>query len=171
MQSSFEFHKILFGSKQMNSWKLHISNILMALFLAGCVAPVSTNIKPSSANVAKYSGLSAVEVVSTLEMNVNEAGKAGMSFLAPNYFREASQVLSECQSALAGMSREVVVNNAAKGDAILEKGRAVMGIVQYRFAKELVYKAELEEYGASKLMPEEYKKVIVNFHFGVTSST
>lgn len=144
----------------MNSWKLHISNILIALFLAGCVTPVSTNIKPSSANVAKYSGLSAVEVVSTLEKNVNEAGKAGMSFLAPNYFREAAQVLSECQSALAGMSREVVVNNAAKGDAILEKGRSVMEIVKYRFSKELELKDQLEEKNAPKLLPAEYAAVI-----------
>lgn len=144
----------------MNSWKLPIANILIALFLAGCVMPVSTNIKPSSANVAKYNGLPAVEVAATLEKNVNEAGKAGMSFLAPNYFREASQVLSECQSALAGMSREVVANTAAKGDAILEKGRSVMEIVKYRFSKELELKEQLEEKNAPELLPAEYAAVI-----------
>ncbi len=61
---------------------------------------------------------------------------------------------------LGNKSRDVLVNNAAKGDAILEKGRAVMAIVQYRFARELDYKAQLEEYNAPRLLPREYEKVI-----------
>ena len=50
------------------------------------------------------------------------------------------------------------MSNAARGDAILEKGRAIMGIVQYRFAKELEYKAQLEGYNAPKLLPKNMKK-------------
>jgi hypothetical protein len=134
--------------------------VLCSLFLAGCAIPVSTNIKPSPAHVAKYSDLSDLNVVAALEKNVNDARNANMPFLAPNYFREALQVLSESQTALGNKPRDVLVSNAAKGDAILEKGRAIMGIVQYRFAKELEYKAQLESFNAPKLLPEEYAEVI-----------
>lgn len=144
----------------MHSWQIRSINVLAVILLAGCVAPVSTNIKPSPADVAKYSDLPDLKVVATLEKNVSDAKSANMPFLAPSYFREASQILSESQSALGNKSRDVLVNNAAKGDAILEKGRAVMAIVQYRFAKELDYKAQLEEYDAPKLLPREYEKVI-----------
>lgn len=144
----------------MHSWQIRGINVLFAIFLAGCVAPVSTNIKPSPANVAKYNDLSDLNVVATLEKNVNDAKSANMPFLAPSYFREASQILSESQRALGNKSRDVLVNNAAKGDAILEKGRAVMAIVQYRFARELDYKTQLEEYSAPRLLPKEYDKVI-----------
>ena len=144
----------------MHSWRIRGINVLIVLFLAGCATPVSTNIKPSAANVAKYNDLSDLNVVATLEKNVNDAKSANMPFLAPNYFREASQILSECQSSLGNKPKEVLVSNAAKGDAILEKGRAVMAIVQYRFAKELEYKAQLEEHKAPKLLPKEYEKVI-----------
>jgi hypothetical protein len=146
----------------MNFGQIRILFVLCSLFLAGCVSPLSTNIQPSAANVAKYNELSDVNVVAALEKNVNDARRDNMPFLAPNYFREAAQVLSESQSALGSKPRDVLVSNAAKGDAILEKGRAVMGIVQYRFAKELEYKAQLEEYNAPQLLDEEYKKAIVD---------
>ncbi len=145
----------------MNSCKFYISSILITVLLAGCVMPVSTNIKPTTENVAKYKGLSALEVVAALEKNVNMAEKSGMPFLAPNYFREARQVLSESKSALTGgMTRDVAVNNAAKGDAILEKGRSIMEIVKYRFSKELALKDQLNEEKAPKLLPTEYATVI-----------
>ena len=147
----------------MHSWQIRSLNLLAVILLAGCVAPVSTNIKPSPADVAKYSDLPDLKVVATLEKNVSDAKNANMPFLAPSYFREASQILSESQSALGNKSRDLLVNNAAKGDAILEKGRAVMAIVQYRFAKELDYKAQLEEYNAPNALPREYEKVIGDF--------
>ncbi|OIR03346.1 hypothetical protein GALL_146180 [mine drainage metagenome] len=140
--------------------QIRILCVVCAFFLAGCTTPVSTNIKPSAEHVAKYSELSDLNVVATLEKNVNDARKANMPFLAPSYFREASQVLSESQSALGNKSRDVLVSNAAKGDAILEKGRAIMAIVQYRFAKELEYKTQLEEHDAPKLLPREYEKAM-----------
>ncbi len=82
----------------MSSTKVRISGVLFAVLLAGCATSVSTNIKPTPANVAKYNDLTALDVVATLEKNVHEAKSANMAFLAPNYFREAAQVLSECQS-------------------------------------------------------------------------
>lgn len=144
----------------MQSWKNPIYGALLAAVLAGCAAPVSTNIKVSEANVAKFNNLADLAVVSTLEKNVEDARKSDMPFLAPNYFREAQQVLKECQGALGNKTKEVLVSSAAKGDAILEKGRAVMGIVQYRFTKELEYKAQLDEHNAPKLLPKEYERVI-----------
>jgi hypothetical protein len=144
----------------MNLLKLIFSNVLIILFASGCATSVSTNIKPTTETIAKYSGLSAVEVVATLEKNVNAAEKAGMTLLSPNYFHEAVQVLKACQSGLPGMSRDAVVNNAAKGDAILEKGRSVMEIVKYRFSKELELKDQLEEKNAHGLLPTEYAAVI-----------
>lgn len=144
----------------MQSRKSPLYGVLLAAVLAGCAAPVSTNIKVSEANVAKYNNLADLAVVATLEKNIEEARKSGMPFLAANYFREAQQVLKECQGGLGNKPKEVLVNTAAKGDAILEKGRAVMGIVQYRFAKELEYKAQLDEHDASRLLPREYERVI-----------
>lgn len=147
----------------MHSWQIRTSGVLIALFLAGCATPVSTNIKPSAAHVAKYNELSDLNVVATLEKSVNEAKAANMPFLAPDYFKEASQILSECQGALGNKPKDVLVSNAARGEAVLEKGRAMMAIVQYRFSKELEYKAQLEEHNAPKLLPKEYEKVIGDF--------
>lgn len=144
----------------MYSMQIRLSGALLAAILAGCAAPVSTNITVSPAHVAKYNDLSDLKVVATLEKSVEEARSTNMPFLAPHYFREAAQVLSECQSALGNKPKEVLVSNAAKGEAILEKGRAVMSIVQYRFAKELELKAQLDAHEAAKLLPKDYEKVI-----------
>jgi hypothetical protein len=147
----------------MNSWQIRTSGVLLAMLLAGCATSVSNNVKPSAAHVAKYNELSALEVVSTLEKNVNEAKSANMPFLAPHYYRDAAKILGECQSGLGSKSKEVLVNNAAKAEAILEKGRSLSAVVQYRFAKELEYKTQLEEHNAPKLLAKEYEKVIAEF--------
>lgn len=144
----------------MVSWQFRISGVVLVLLSTGCATPVSTTIKASEAQIARYHNLSALEVVATLEKNVNDAQSANMPFLAPHYFREASQVLSECQSALGNKPGDVLVNNAAKGDAILEKGRAVMAIVQYRFAKELELKTQLDKLNTAKLLLREYEKIV-----------
>lgn len=132
--------------------------MVTAALLAGCATPVSTNIQPSAASVAKYSELTDINVVATLEQNVKDAKAAGMPFLAPHYFREAQQVLSECQRQLGNTPKDVLAKNAARGDAILEKGRAVMAIVKYRFAQELELKARLDALDTAKLLPKEYEK-------------
>ncbi len=147
----------------MNAWQNCSLGLVCAVLLAACATPVASNIKVSEAHTAKYSELSALDVVATLEKNVNEAKSANMPFLAPNYFREAAQVLSECQSALGNQTKDVLVSNAAKGEAILEKGREVMAIVQYRFAKELELKSQLDEHSAAKLLPKDYEKVTGDF--------
>lgn len=141
-------------------WQFRITSLLVIALLAGCATPVSNNIKVSAENIAKYSDLSDLAVVTALEKNINDAKSAKMPFLAPHYFEEAAKILSECQNALGKTPKETLVNNAAKGDAILEKGRTVMAIVQYRFAKELEYKAQLEEHNAPKLLPKETEAVM-----------
>jgi len=144
----------------MHSWPVRISGVLLVALLAACATPVSTNIKPSAANVAKYNDLSDLNVVAVLEKNVNDAKAADMPFLAPHYFREAAQVLSECQGQLGNKPKDVLVSNAAKGDAILEKGRTVMEIVKYRFSRELELKAQLDAHDTAKLLPKDYEPTI-----------
>jgi len=144
----------------MYSLRFRTLGIVLLAFLAGCATPVSTNIQPTAASVAKYNELSDINVVATLEKNVNEAKAADMPFLAPNYFREASQVLSECKNQLGNQPKDVLAKTAAKGDAILEKGRAVMAIVKYRFAPELELKAHLDGHNAATLLPREYESVM-----------
>ncbi len=134
--------------------------LLFAALLAGCATPVSNKIQPSAAHVAKYNDLTDINVVATLEKNVKDAQAAGMPFLAPHYYKEAAQVLSECQSQLGNKPHEELVKNAAKGEAILEKGRAVMDIVKYRFAPELEVKARLDAINTAKLLPRDYEKVM-----------
>ena len=147
----------------MRPRRSRLAIVMFALLLAACTTPVSTTIQPSAAHLAKYNDLSALDVVTALEKNVNEAKAAGMPFLAPHYFREASQVLSESQSGLSHKPKDQLAQQAAKGDAILEKGRAVMTIVQYRFAKELELKAQLDKLNTAKLLPKEYENVMGDF--------
>jgi hypothetical protein len=143
--------------------QIRLSTLMLTLLLAACATPVSTTVKPTEANLAKYNDLSALDVVTALEKNVNDAKQAGMLFLAPHYFREASQVLSESQSGLSNKPKEQLAQQAAKGDAILDKGRSVMSIVQYRFTKELELKSQLDKLNAAKLLPKEYEKVMGDF--------
>lgn len=147
----------------MHKRHLVLSGLTLALLLAGCATPVSTAIKPTEANLAKYSTLSALDVVTALEKNVNDAKAAGMNFTAPHYYREAAQVLSDCQSGLNSKPKDQLVQMAAKGDAILEKGRNVMSIVQYRFAQELELKNKIDALDTAKLLPKDYEKTMGEF--------
>jgi hypothetical protein len=149
-------------SNPMQVRRIFPISLALTAILAGCASPVSTNIQPSAANVAKYNDLSDISVVAALENNLKEARTADMPFLAPHYFKEAAQVLSECQSQLGNKPRDMLVKNAARGDAILEKGRAVMAIVKYRFAQELEVRARLDALEAAKTLPKDYEKVMDN---------
>jgi len=143
--------------------KVFSVSFALAALLAGCATPVSTKIQPSAANIAKYHELTDINVVATLERNVNEAKAADMPFLAPNYFKEASQALSECKNQLGNQPKDVLAKNAARGDAILEKGRAMMAIVKYRFAQELELKARLDALNTATLLPKDYKNTMGDF--------
>ncbi len=147
----------------MRSNQFRLSALMLTVLLGACATPVSTAIKPTEANIAKYSELSALDVVTAFEKNVNDAKTANMDFLAPNYYSEASKVLAESQNGLSSKPKEQLAQLAAKGDAILEKGRSVMSIVQYRFAKELELKAQLDHLNAAKTLPKDYEKVMKDF--------
>jgi hypothetical protein len=137
--------------------------LALSALLAGCATPVSTNIQPSAASVAKYGEMTDINVVATLEKNINDAKAAGMAFLAPNYFKEAAQVLSETKNQLGNQPKAVLAKNAARGDAILDKGRAVMDIVKYRFAQELEIKARIDALNTATLLPKDYEKTMGDF--------
>lgn len=147
----------------MSSIKKRLAVVLGALLMVSCALPVSDTIQASPAQLDKYNELAALEVVTALEKNVDEARNANMGFLAPGHFSAAAQILSENQRALGNKPKEEIANNAAKADAILEKGRAIMAIVQYRFSQELMLKAKMEEHQTAKFLPEDYEKVIGKF--------
>jgi len=137
--------------------------IIASLLLGGCAVPVANNIQPSAASVARYDNMSDIDVVAALEKNVAAAKAADMPFLAPHYFKEAAEVLSECKNQLGNQPREILANNAARGDAILEKGRKVMEIVSYRFSRELEIRARLSALEADQLLKNEYKSAMAEF--------
>jgi hypothetical protein len=147
----------------MHFFRIISISLSLAALLAGCATPVSTNIQPTAASLAKYGDMTDINIVAALEKNVNDAKAADMPFLAPNYFKEASQILSESKTQLGNRPKEVLAKNAARADAILEKGRAVMAIVKYRFAQELEIKARLDALNTQKLLPAEYKAAMEKF--------
>lgn len=133
---------------------------LFTAALAACSSPEAPALKASPVYIAKYNALSALDVVAALEANVLNAKAADMEFLAPQYYLEAAKILSESQSSLGNKPKAVLANNAAKADALLEKGRLLIPIVKYRFAKELAYKTQMEEHNAPKFLSKEYEKNI-----------
>lgn len=146
----------------MVSRLIHISGVLFAALLAGCATQVGNTVKATEAQIAKYSNLSPEDIVAALAKSVNEAKDANMPFLAPHYFLEASEVLSECQSTLGKKpkTKDELAADAAKGEALLEKGRAVMAAVQSRFAKELELKSRLDTLSTAKLFRKDYEEVV-----------
>ncbi|MGB7650288.1 MAG: hypothetical protein WBL62_03695 [Gallionella sp.] len=142
---------------------MRLSTLLIALLLTACAAPVKIAVQANDAQLAKYKDLSALDIVSALEKNVADAKSAGMPFTAPHYFKEATQTLSAAQNGLSSQPKDQLAQQAAKGDAILEKGRAIMAVVQYRFANELAVKTELDNLSTEKSLPKEYANVMGNF--------
>lgn len=142
---------------------MRLSTLLIALLLTACAAPVKIAVQANDAQLAKYKELSALDIVSALEKNVAEAKTEGMPFTAPHYFKEATQTLSAAQNGLSSLPKEQLAQQAAKGDAILEKGRAIMAVVQYRFANELAVKTQLDNLSAEKSLPKDYANVMGDF--------
>ncbi len=133
---------------------------LLSLLLAGCAANVGKTIKVSDEQLAKYGTLSATDAIAALEKRVNEAKSANMPFLAPDYFRGASEILSDAQKSSAKKSKNDLISDIAKADAILDKGQTMMAIVQNRLANELELKSLLDKDNAAKVYPKEYEKSV-----------
>ena len=139
-------------------WALILSGLLV-LLLAGCAANVGKTIKVSDEQRAKYDALSVTDAIVALEKRVTAAKKANMPLFAPNYFLEASEVLSEVQKSSTKKSKNVLISEIAKGDALLDKGELMMAVVQNRFAKEIELKGLLDKFNAVGIFPKEYEKI------------
>lgn len=139
---------------------LMVLNALLALMLAGCGANVGKSIKVTDQQRAKYDVLSVTGAIDALEKRVAAAKQANMPFFAPNYFLEASAILSEAQKSSAKKPKNVLISEVAKGDALLDKGEEMMAVVQNRFAREIELKGLLDKFNAVGIYPKEYEKVV-----------
>ena len=133
---------------------------LLSLLLAGCAANVGKTIKVSDEQLAKYGTLSATDAIAALEKRVNEAKIANMPFFAPDYFREASEILSIAQKSSEKKPKNELISDIAKADAILDKGQTMMAIVQSRLVNELALKNQMDKDNVSKVYPKEYEKSV-----------
>ena len=140
-------------------WMNVISGVF-ALLLAGCAANVGKSVKVSDEQRARYDSLSVTDAIAALEKRVAAAKLANMPFFAPNYFIEASEVLSEAQKSSTKKPKNALLGDVAKGDAILDKGEAMMAVVQNRFAAEIELKGLLDKFNAAGIYPREYEKVV-----------
>ena len=133
---------------------------LLSLLLAGCAANVGKTIKVSDEQLAKYGTLSAADAIAALEKRINEAKNANMPFLAPDYFRGASEILSDAQKSSDKKPKDELISHIAKADAILDKGQTIMAIVQSRLVNELALKNQLDKDNVAKVYPKEYEKSV-----------
>src|SRR5450759_290125 len=151
-------------SSTMHAQKHHawvfIFGGLLSLLLAGCAANVGKTIKVSDEQLAKYGTLSAADAIATLEKRINEAKNANMPFLAPDYFRGASEILSDAQKSSDKKPKDELISHIAKADAILDKGQTIMAIVQSRLVNELALKNQLDKDNVAKVYPKEYEKSV-----------
>lgn len=133
---------------------------LLSLLLAGCAANVGKTVKVSDEQLAKYGTLSAADAIAALEKRVNEAKNANMPFLAPDYFRGASEILSDAQKSSDKKPKDELISHIAKADAILDKGQTIMAIVQSRLVNELALKNQLDKDNVAKVYLKEYEKSV-----------
>jgi hypothetical protein len=133
---------------------------LLGLLLAGCAANVGKTIKVTDEQLNKYGTLSAADAIATLETRINEAKSANMPFFAPDYFRGASEILSDAQKSSEKKPKNELISDIAKADAILDKGQTMMAIVQSRLVNELAMKGQLDKDNVAKVYPKEYEKSV-----------
>lgn len=133
---------------------------LLGLLLTGCAANVGNSIKVSDEQLAKYGTLSATDAIAALEKRVDEAKGANMPFLAPNYFRGATEILVDAQKSSTKKPKTELIGDIAKADAILDKGQTMMAVVQSRLANELALKYQMEKDNVPKIYPKEYEKSV-----------
>jgi len=146
-------------ARKHHAW-VYIFGGLLSLLLAGCAADVGKTVKVSDAELAKYGTLSAADAVAALEKRLNDAKAANMPFFAPDYFRGASEILSDAQKSPEKQPKDELIGNIAKADAILDKGQTMMAIVQSRLVNELAMKDQLDKDNVAKVFPKEYDKSI-----------
>jgi len=145
---------------QQHQAKVFLFGSLLSLILVGCGASVGKTIKVSDEQLSRYGTLSAKDAISALEIRVKDAKTANMPFLAPNYFREASEILNDAQKSADKKPKVELVSDVAKADAILDKGQTRMATVQRNLAKELAMKDQLDKDNVANVFPKDYEKSI-----------
>ncbi len=133
---------------------------LLSLLLVSCGTDLGKTIKISDAQLTKYSTLSAADAMAALEKRIQNAKKDDMPFLAPNYFREASDILSDTQKSVGKKPKDELINDLAKADAILDKGQTMMAIVKSRLTNELALKSQMDKDHVATVFPKEYEKTL-----------
>jgi hypothetical protein len=141
------------------AWTLILGG-LYGLLLAGCSTRVGGDIKIPMGELALHDSVPKAESIAKLERHINEAKSDNMPFLAPHYFREASDKVSAIKQASPG---NVSALDLATADAILDKGEAVSAIVRNRFARELELKANLEKSRANEIYSWKHKMIMYDF--------
>jgi hypothetical protein len=130
---------------------------LSFLLLAGCATKVGDSITVPMGELAMYDSVPKQKSIAKLEQHIEEAKNENMPFLAPHYFREASDIL---ETAHKSSLNSVSTDELAKADAILDKGEAISAIIKKTFTKELDLKALLDKSSANKSYPWEYKNIV-----------
>lgn len=129
---------------------------LSGLLLAGCSTRVGDKITIPMGELAMYDAIPKAKSISQLENHIKDAKSDNMPFLAPHYFREASDILERAQQS----SSKVSTGELAKADAILDKGEAISATVKMTFSKELELKALLDKHAANEIYPWKYKIIV-----------
>ena len=130
---------------------------LSGLILAGCATKVGDSITVPVGELAMYEAIPKEKSIARLGNHISDAKSDNMPFLAPHYFREASDMLDKIKRLSPD---DVSTDDLAKADAILDKGEAVSTVVQNTLSKELKLKIELDELSANEIYPWRYKNLI-----------
>jgi hypothetical protein len=136
------------------------SCFILGILSTGCSTSVGSKIVVSSANISRYDALSSSDAVAALGNRIEEARADNMPFLAPSYFREASEILEKAQKSLSNKSKDELIGEVAKADALLDKGQATMSTVKTRLAGELDQKNYLDKFNAAKSFPGKYADTV-----------
>lgn len=136
-------------------WLLFIS-ALFALLLAGCATSLGDNIVIPVGELAMYEATPKEKSIEHMERNLLQAKKGNMPFLAPHYFREASDIFNLAKSA----PDKVSTAQLAKADALIDRGEKISATIKQAFARQLELKALLDSNGANEIYPWEYRSII-----------
>ena len=137
------------------AWLFFIS-ALFCLLLAGCATRLGDNIVIPVGELAMYEATPKEKSIEHLKKNLLEAKKEDMPFLAPHYFREASDIFNLAKAT----PDKVSTDELAKADALIDKGESVRKNVKKILSKQLELKNFLDIYAANEIYPGEYKSVI-----------
>jgi hypothetical protein len=133
---------------------------LYGLLLTGCASSLSDDIKIPMGELALHDAAPKAESIAKLERHISEAKSDNMPFLAPHYFREATEMVETLKRTSPG---NVSALDLAKADAVLDRGETVSSKVRSRFSRELDLKANLERSKADEIYPWRYKMIIYDF--------